>query len=77
MLRARRADKKDRLETLEMRASSLVSQIRRDLGGGYVESVFELKTEKAETAFDSLKEVVEEAHQLKEDIEALDKRIDG
>jgi len=77
MLRARRADKKDRLETLQMRASSMVAEVRRHLGGGYVEKVTDLKVEKAQDTIDRLRDVVEETRQLEQEIEELDERIDG
>jgi hypothetical protein len=77
MLRARRADKKDRLETLQMRASSMVAELRRHLGGGYVEEVTDLKVEKAEDTMDRLGEVVREARTLASEIDDLTDRIDG
>jgi cell division protein FtsB len=77
MLRARRADKKDRLETLQSRGSSLVAQIRRDLGGGYVENVTDLKIERAESTFEQIKKVVQEARELEEEISDLNDRIEG
>jgi len=77
MLRARRADKKDRLETLQMRASSMVAQVRRHLGGGYVEEVTDLKVEKAQDTIDRLRNVVEETRRLEQEIDELDERIDG
>lgn len=77
MLRARRADKQDKLETLQMRGSSMVVQIRRDLGGGYVEDVTDLKVERAQKTLDQLREVVDEARELEEEIEELTDRIEG
>jgi hypothetical protein len=77
MLRARRADKKDRLETLQMRASSMVAQVRRHLGGGYVEEVADLKVEKAQDTIDRLRDVVEETRRLEQEIGELDERING
>ena len=77
MLRARRADKEDRLETLQIRASSMVAELRRHLGGGYVEDVTDLKVEKAEDTMDRLGEVVREARTLADEIDDLTDRIDG
>jgi hypothetical protein len=77
MLRARRADKEDKLETLQMRGSSMTVQIRRDLGGGYVEDVTDLKVERAQETLNQLREVVEEARELEEEIEELTDRIEG
>lgn len=77
MLRARRADKKDRLETLQMRASSMVAELRRHLGGGYVEDVTDLKVEKAEDVVGRLGDVVREARTLTGEIKDLTERIDG
>ena len=75
--RGRRADKKQLLRRLEMRATSMIAQIRRDLGGGYVESIQDLKVERAQRTMEDLKEVVQEARTLATQIDELNRLIDG
>ena len=73
--KAHRADKRERLKQLRLKASSMLVQIRRDLGGGYVEDLAELNIERAEASLADLKEIAGEHAELKEQIEELTRLI--
>lgn len=74
-LKARRAEKVERQETLRLRASSMLVQIRRDLGGGYVEDLAEINIERAQASLEDLADVTDEYEALTRQIEELDDLI--
>lgn len=76
-LRGRRAEKKDRLETLRLRASSQLTQIRRQLGGQYVEDITEVDVEAASDTMGQLRDTVKEARTLMAQIDELTELIEG
>ena len=75
-LKGKRADKKSRLDQLETRASALLSQIRRDLGGGYVESLDDVDVAQAREGVHQLADVKKEAEKLEEQIEEINEVLD-
>jgi len=75
-LKGKKADKEQRLENLRTKASSQLVQIRRALGGQYVEDVLEIDVEEARLAINDLEEIVREARQLAEQIEELEDILD-
>jgi transposase len=77
VLEARRSEKIERQETLRLRASSMLVQIRRDLGGGYVEDLAEINIERAQASLRDLADVTEEYEELARQIEELDDLIGG
>ena len=77
VLKARRAEKTERQETLRLRASSMLVQIRRDLGGGYVEDLAEINIERAQASLEDLADVTDEYEDLTRQIEELDELIGG
>jgi len=70
-LKGKKVDKEKRLEELRTKASSQLVQIRRALGGQYVEDVLEVDVEEADVVMQDLKEAVREARQLHEQIEEI------
>jgi len=70
-LKGKKADKESRLVDLRTKASSQLVQIRRALGGQYVEDVLEVDIEEASVVMESLKETVREARQLAEQVEEI------
>jgi len=71
-LKGKKADKEQRLENLRTKASSQLVQIRRALGGQYVEDVLKIDVEEARLAINDLEEVVREARQLDEQIDEIE-----
>ena len=70
-LKGKKVDKEKRLEELRTKASSQLVQIRRALGGQYVEDVLEVDVEEADVMMQDLKEAVREARLLNEQIEEI------
>lgn len=75
-LKGKKADKEKRLEELRTKASSQLVQIRRALGGQYVEDVLEVGVEEADVVMQDLKETVREARLLAEQIDEIDDILD-
>jgi hypothetical protein len=75
-LKGKKADKEKRLEELRTKASSQLVQIRRALGGQYVEDILEVDVEEADLMMQDLKETVREARLLAEQIEEIDGILD-
>jgi hypothetical protein len=75
-LKGKKVDKKQRLDQLETRASALLSQIRRDLGGQYVESLEEINVDRARDSIGQLAEVKREAKQLESEIEEIEEILE-
>jgi len=75
-LKGKKADKESRLEDLRTKASSQLVQIRRALGGQYVEDVLEIDVEEASVVMDELKKTVREARQLDEQVEEIEDILD-
>jgi hypothetical protein len=75
-LKGKKADKEQRLENLRTKASSHLVQIRRALGGQYVEDVLEIDVEEARLAINDLEEVVREARQLDDQIDEIEDILD-
>jgi len=75
-LKGKKADKEQRLENLRTKASSQLVQIRRALGGQYVEDVLEIDVEEARLAINDLEEIVREARQLDDQIDELQDILD-
>jgi hypothetical protein len=70
-LKGKKVDKEKRLEELRTKASSQLVQIRRALGGQYVEDVLEVDVEEADVLMQDLKEAVREARLLNDQIEEI------
>ena len=71
-LKAKKADKERRLDDiLRPRINSLLAEVRRHLGGQYVEGLDDLKIPEAEAAFGRLKQAYHEARQLQRQIDHL------
>ena len=75
-LKGKKVDKEKRLEELRAKASSQLVQIRRALGGQYVEDVLEVGVEEADVVMQDLKETVREARLLAEQIDEIDDILD-
>jgi hypothetical protein len=75
-LKGKKVDKEKRLEELRTKASSQLVQIRRALGGQYVEDILEVDVEEADVVMQDLKEAVREARMLAEQIEEIDDILD-
>jgi len=75
-LKGKKADKKQRLENLRTKASSQLVQIRRALGGQYVEDVLKIDVEEARLAINDLEEIVREARQLDDQINEIEDILD-
>ena len=75
-LKGKKADKEKRLEELRTKASSQLVQIRRALGGQYVEDVLEVDVEEADVVMQDLKETVREARLLADQIDEIDDILD-
>jgi len=75
-LKGKKADKEQRLENLRTKASSQLVQIRRALGGQYVEDVLDVDVEEARLAINDLEEIVREARQLDEQIDEIEDILD-
>jgi len=75
-LKGKKVDKEKRLEELRTKASSQLVQIRRALGGQYVEDVLEVDVEEADVVMQDLKETVREARLLAEQIDEIDDILD-
>lgn len=70
-LKGKKADKEQQLEDLRTKASSQLVQIRRALGGQYVEDVLDVDIEEATVVMEALKETVREARLLNEQIQEI------
>jgi len=75
-LKGKKVDKEERLDQLKTRASALLSQIRRDLGGQYVESLDDVNVEQARECIHQLGEVKQEAQQLEAQIDEIEDILD-
>lgn len=75
-LKGKKADKESRLEGLRTKASSQLVQIRRALGGQYVEDVLQVDVEEAGVVMQDLKETVREARLLAEQIDEIESTLD-
>jgi hypothetical protein len=75
-LKGKKADKEQRLESLRSKASAMLVQIRRALGGQYVEDVLEVDIDQASAVFEDLKETVREGRQLDDQIEEIEDILD-
>lgn len=71
-LKGKKADKEQQLETLRTKASSQLVQIRRALGGQYVEDVLDVDVKEAGVVMEELKETIRKARLLAEQIEEID-----
>jgi len=69
-LKSKRADKRRRLEDiLRPRVNGLLAEVRRHLGGQYVETLDDIRLAEATAAFTDLKRAVREARKLEEQID--------
>jgi len=76
-LKGKKADKEQRLDQLETRASALLSQIRRALGGQYVEGLDGVDVDEARECIHQLGEVKREYQQLEEQVAEIEDILDA
>lgn len=74
-LKAKRAEKQERIETLRIKASSMVVQIRRSLGGQYVDDILTVDVDEARVTMADLQDVVREAKQLQNQVREISRKL--
>ena len=77
-LKSKRADKKRRLEDiLRPRVNGLLAEVRRHLGGQYVETLDDIRLAEAGAAFGDLKAAIREARKLEQQIDHITQLLES